>query len=181
MALRSTSERYKYIYGSNVTKLDRGEHYEDGTYGIQPEKKSTVRTKKTVNTSFDKEKMLNPEKAEAIRRNRERLLEFDWKYMMITAIAVIVCMTAALVYVRGTVYLNNLSTEISSLKSEREDLLSEQNALRTEIDKNINLDEIRTFAEEKLHMVYPGPEQVIYYNKSTSDYFRQYESVDASN
>ena len=53
--------------------------------------------------------------------------------------------------------------------------------LQTEIDKNINLDEIRTFAEEELHMVYPGPEQVIYYNNSTSDYFRQYESVDTVN
>lgn len=181
MALRSTSERYKYIYGSNVTKLDKEEQYGDGTYGSQPEKKKAVRTKRTAEFSIEKERAVDPEKAEAIRRNRERLLEFDWKYMLITAIAVLICMTAALVYVRGTVYLNHLSAEISSLKSEREDLLSEQNALQTEIDKNINLDEIRTFAEEKLHMVYPGPEQVIYYNKSTSDYFRQYESVDASN
>ena len=43
MALHSTSERYKYIYGSNVTKLDSEEHYGDGTYGAQPEKKRKVR------------------------------------------------------------------------------------------------------------------------------------------
>ena len=42
MALHSTSERYKYIYGSNVTKLDSEEHYGDGTYGAQPEKKSSA-------------------------------------------------------------------------------------------------------------------------------------------
>ena len=124
---------------------------------------------------------MNPEKEAAIQRNKERLQVFDWKYTVITAVAVIICAAAALVYLGGRVHLNNLSSEISSLKSEKEELLSEQNALQTEIDKNINLDEIRTFAEEELHMVYPGPEQVIYYNSSTSDYFRQYESVDTSN
>lgn len=87
----------------------------------------------------------------------------------------------AFMYVQGTVRLNNLSAQIADLKSEKENLLSEQNALQTEIDKNINLDEIRTFAEEKLHMVYPGADQIIYYNSSTEDYFRQYESVDTAN
>ena len=82
---------------------------------------------------------------------------------------------------QGTVRLNNLSAQIADLKSEKENLLSEQNALQTEIDKNINLDEIRTFAEEELHMVYPGADQIIYYNSSTEDYFRQYESVDTAN
>ena len=39
MALHSTSERYNYIYGSNVTKLDGEGRYGDGTYGAQPKKK----------------------------------------------------------------------------------------------------------------------------------------------
>ena len=124
---------------------------------------------------------MNPEKEAAIQRNKERLQVFDWKYTVITAVAVVILAVAGIVYVQGTVHLNNLSSKISSLKSEKEELLSEQNALQTEIDKNINLDEIRTFAEEELHMVYPGPGQVIYYNSSTNDYFRQYESVDTSN
>ena len=75
--------------------------------------------------------------------------------------------------------MNHLSAQISSLKTEKAELLSKQIALQTEIDKNINLDEIRTFAEEKLQMTYPVQDRVIYYNDSTSDYFRQYESVDA--
>ena len=181
MALHSTSERYNYIYGSNVTRLDSEKHYGDGTYGAQPERKRKIRRKDAANEAVHREKPVNPEKEAAIQRNKERLLEFDWKYTLITAVAVIICAAAALVYVRGTVHLNDLEAKVSSLKTEKADLLSEQNALQTEIDKNINLDEIRTYAEEKLHMVYPGPDQVIYYKSSTSDYFRQYESVDASN
>lgn len=181
MALHSTSERYNYIYGSNVTKLDGEGRYGDGTYGAQPKKKKNNRARRAAETRVQKERPVNPEKEAAIQRNKERLQVFDWKYTVITAVAVIICAAAALVYLGGRVHLNNLSSEISSLKSEKEELLSEQNALQTEIDKNINLDEIRTFAEEELHMVYPGPEQVIYYNSSTSDYFRQYESVDTSN
>ena len=170
----------KYIYGSNVTKLDSEEHYGDGTYGAQPEKKRKVRREKAAKAAVQ-EKVVNPEKEAAIRRNKERLLVFDWKYTIITAVAIIICVAAALMYVQGTVRLNNLSAQIADLKSEKENLLSEQNALQTEIDKNINLDEIRTFAEEELHMVYPGADQIIYYNSSTEDYFRQYESVDTAN
>lgn len=180
MALHSTSERYKYIYGSNVTKLDSEEHYGDGTYGAQPEKKRKVCREKAAKAAVQ-EKVVNPEKEAAIRRNKERLLVFDWKYTIITAVAIIICVAAALMYVQGTVRLNNLSAQIADLKSEKENLLSEQNALQTEIDKNINLDEIRTFAEEELHMVYPGADQIIYYNSSTENYFRQYESVDTAN
>ncbi len=181
MALHSTSERYKYIYGSNVTKMDSEEHYGDGTHGAQPERKREIRRKRADSAAPQRKKPLDPEKEAAIRRNKERLLEFDWKYTLITAMAVIICVAAALVYVRGTVYLNDLETEVSSLTTEKADLLSEQNALQTEIDKNINLDEIRAYAEDELQMVYPDSEQVIYYSSSTSDYFRQYESVDTSN
>ena len=180
MALHSTSERYRYIYGSNVRRLDSEAAYGEDIPELRPDRKRSVRSRRTEKKSRAK-KPVNPEKEAAIQRNRARLLEFDWKYTIITAVALVLCVAAALVYVRGTVRLNDLSAQISSLKSEKKDLLSEQNALQTEIDKNINLDEIRTFAEEELHMVYPGPEQVIYYNNRTSDYFRQYESVDTVN
>ena len=143
------------------------------------EKKSTILVAEGQKESAILE--AEAEKEAAIRRNKERLLVFDWKYTLITAVAIIICVAAALMYVQGTVRLNNLSAQIADLKSEKENLLSEQNALQTEIDKNINLDEIRTFAEEELHMAYPGADQIIYYNSSTEDYFRQYESVDTAN
>lgn len=181
MAFHTTSDRYKYIYGSSVRKLDSPESYGGAPVRkTEPGKKSTQR-RRTSGARVSREKPVNPEKAAAIEKNRARLREFDWKYTVIAGIAVVICMAAALVFVRGSVHLNSLSAQLTDLKSQKEQLLSEQNALQTEIDKNINLDEIRTFAEEELHMVYPGPDQVIYYEDSTDDYFRQYESVRAGN
>lgn len=179
MALHSTSERYKYIYGSNAARLDGETAYpESSRRAGQAEKdgwqRRAVRKEREVRPS-------DPQKQAAVRNNIAKLKEFDWKFTIVVVASLVLIVTAGLVYLQGTVQLHDLSTQIASLKSEREDLLSEQNALQTEIDKNINLDEIRTFAEEELDMVYPGPGQVIYYNSSTSDYFRQYESVDLAN
>lgn len=174
MAFHSTSERYQYIYGSNVTKLDQKE---SRAYEAESPRKSRKQSKeKKREANWNKK---NLEKEAAIQKNKEKLFAFDWKYAFITGVAVIVCAVAALVYVGGTVQLNALSTQVSQLKTEKAELLSKQAALQTEIDKSINLDEIRTFAEEKLHMTYPDEGHVIYYNDNTSDYFRQYESVDA--
>ena len=50
MALHSTSERYNYIYGSNVTKLDGEGRYGDGTYGAQPKKKKNNRARRAAET-----------------------------------------------------------------------------------------------------------------------------------
>ena len=179
MAFHDTTERYRYIYGSNVTRLDGVEEYGSAAVEPKPKREGNVRKSAAEESPLKKNKPADTKKQAAIRRNRERLLEFDWKYTIMTAAAVVICAAAALVYVGGTVRLNHLSAQISSLKTEKAELLSKQIALQTEIDKNINLDEIRTFAEEKLQMTYPVQDRVIYYNDSTSDYFRQYESVDA--
>ncbi|MCD8020712.1 MAG: hypothetical protein LUF92_14395 [Clostridiales bacterium] len=174
MALRSTSDRYKYIYGSNATRLDSD--YGTGTDGPQPIRSPAEKKAATV-----PERQANPQKNTSGRKSAAALTAFDGKYTLIVAIAVFLCVAASLVYVRGTVRLYALSTQDSELKTEKSKLQSRQTALQTEIDKNINLEEIRAFAEEELNMVYPGSDQVIYYESDTSDYFRQYESIDVGN
>ena len=112
MALHSTSERYRYIYGSNVRRLDSEAAYGEDIPELRPDRKRSVRSRRTEKKSRAK-KPVNPEKEAAIQRNRARLLEFDWKYTIITAVALVLCVAAALVYVRGTVRLNDLSAQIS--------------------------------------------------------------------
>ena len=41
-----------------------------------------------------------------------------------------------------------------------------------------NLDQIKDYAEKKLHMIYPKDSDVLLYQRDSDDYFRQYESVD---
>lgn len=180
MAFHNTSDRYNYIYGSNVTKLDQIGDYDTGIRKKKPESGGNTRKQNVAKRPAPKAKMTNPETEAAIQKNRARFLEFDWKYTMVTAVAIMICAVSCLAYVGGTVHLNNLSGQVSALKTQKAELESKQAALQAEIDKNINLDEIRTFAEQELHMTYPDPDHMIYYTDGTNDYFRQYESVDVS-
>ena len=180
MAFHNTSERYNYIYGNNVRKPDYERDFKSGSSVTREEPKKRKHKQLAAGSPAKKTKTVNPETAAAVEKNRAKLLEFDWKYTVVTSAAILICAISAMAYVGGTVHLNSLSTEISSLKTEKTELESKQAALQAEIDKNINLDEIRTFAEEELHMSYPDQEHVIYYMDNKSDYFRQYESVNVS-
>ena len=149
MALRNTSERYEYIYGSNVRKL------ETDTAGKQTAKA-----------------------AAAIQKNAAKFLAFDWKYTLVALIAVIICSAAAMFYLHANAQLNVMEKQISDLKTEKTSLESKQSAIQAEIDKSINLDQIKDYAEKKLHMIYPKDSDVLLYQRDSDDYFRQYESVD---
>lgn len=180
MAFHNTSDRYKYIYGSNVTKLDHIGEYETEAVERKAEAPGRVRKQNVTSRPVTKPKMTNPETAAAIQKNQAKFLEFDWKFTLVTAVAIMICAVSCLAYVGGTVHLNSLASEVSSLKTQKAELESKQAALQAEIDKNINLDEIRTFVEKELKMTYPETDHMIYYTDGTSDYFRQYESVDVS-
>ena len=166
MALRNTSERYEYIYGSNVRKL------ETDTTGNQTAK--TVPAKKNVRRPEQRKKgnkAVDSETAAAIQKNAAKFLAFDWKYTLVAS-------AAAMFYLHANAQLNVMEKQIADLKTEKTSLESKQSAIQAEIDKSINLDQIKDYAEKKLHMIYPKDSDVLLYQRDSDDYFRQYESVD---
>lgn len=176
MAFRDTSERYEYIYGSSVRKLDRETADRPKSGKTKPEKNSV---RKQEYSSEHRMETANAESAAAIQKNTARFLAFDWKYTFVAVVAVILCACGAMFYLHGTVQLNVMERQISELKTQKTTLLSKQNALQAEIDKSINLDEIKEYAEKNLHMIYPKDSNVLLYKGESDDYFRQYESVNA--
>lgn len=170
MAFRDTSERYEYIYGSNVKKLDRE------TAGSPKRAGNTARKSEYA---VERSKVASVHSETAIQKNTARFLAFDWKYTLIAVIAVVLCASAAMFYLHGTVQLNVMEKQISDLKTEKATLLSKQNAIKAEIDKSINLDEIKEYAEKNLHMIYPEDSNILLYKGESNDYFRQYESVNS--
>lgn len=173
MAFRNTSERYEYIYGSNVRKLDRDiAEQERNHVPVKKKNNSNKRKAEAKNT-----KVQNPEVEAAIQKNTARFLAFDWKYTLVAVVAVIMCVSGAMFYLHGTVQLNVMEKQISDLKTDKATLLSKQSALQAEIDKSINLDEIKDYAEKQLHMICPTDSNVLHYKGDSEDYFRQYESV----
>lgn len=175
MALRNTSERYEYIYGNNARKLE--EDTAGSVKGNAEHKKQHASKPKYVEEER-RSTGVDTKTTERIQKNRARFLAFDWKYTVVALIAVIMCASAAMFYLHATVQLNVMERQIADLKTEKTTFLSKQSALQSEIDKSINLDEIRAYAEKNLHMITPKDSDVILYKGEAYDYFRQYESVD---
>lgn len=175
MALHNTSDRYQYIYGNNVRQIEK----EDRQYKTRETGTAVKTDNKTLTPGYAKPagKTSAAERAR-LRRTHEKAQDFDWKSMVVALTALVIILASAVFYVQGRVNLYALSNEVSELKTKKGEEMSRQAALQTEIDKSINLDEIRAFAEKELHMVYPDQKHVIYFTDSTDDYFRQYESVD---
>ena len=58
-----------------------------------------------------------------------------------------------------------------------EHLKSENDALQTRIDTYVDLDHVYQVATEELGMVYANKDQILLYNKTESEYVRQYEDL----
>ncbi len=160
MALNNTTDRFNYIYGNTARKLDRFSDY----YG---------------ETSPRKEQPLpQPRKKRKQKKYVKTHEAFDWKYTVMVVMAVSVIFAAALFYVRESSRMNTMANTVKELKEEKQSLQSRQVLIRSELDKAVNLDAVRSYAEDKLDMVYPEHDNVIYYHQDSSDYFRQHESVD---
>ena len=66
---------------------------------------------------------------------------------------------------------------IKELEREIEQLRSNNDALQTRINTEIDLDHVYKVATEELGMVYANKDQVRMYNKTESEYVRQYEDI----
>ena len=66
---------------------------------------------------------------------------------------------------------------IEELEREIEQLRSNNDALQTRINTQIDLDHVYKVATEELGMVYANKDQVILYDKTESEYVRQYEDI----
>lgn len=69
---------------------------------------------------------------------------------------------------------------ITSLENQVADLKSTNDEIESNMNSNLNVEEIRRVAIEELGMVYATQNQVVLYNCEESEYVRQYESIPES-
>ena len=66
---------------------------------------------------------------------------------------------------------------IESLEQDVEALKAENDALETSINTYVDLDHIYDVATKELGMVYANKNQILLYDKTESEYVRQYEDI----
>ncbi len=126
----------------------------------------------------EREDRLRARRAERIARRRERqALHMDLPYLMMltaaTCAALFICCSYIRVQSGITASMRNIETQEEQLEA----LKSENDALQTAINTDVDLDHIYEVATNELGMVYADRNQVIRYKKTESEYVRQYEDI----
>ncbi len=147
--------------------------YVQGTAAVQPEvyerPEKEPRRKRSHTQSVRQDNR--------IRRNQERAMYMDLPYVILLTIASICTLYLCVNYLHVQSSITARMHNIESLETELEQMKAENDALETSINTSIDLNEIYEIATKELGMVYANKDQVLLYDKTESEYVRQYEDI----
>lgn len=112
-----------------------------------------------------------------VRRNQEKALQMDLPYVMILTVAAICALYLCVSYLQLQSSIAARINHIEKLEKQIEVLKADNDALETRINTSVDLDHVYKVATEELGMVYANKNQVRLYNKTESEYVRQYEDI----
>lgn len=112
-----------------------------------------------------------------VRRNQEKALQMNLPYVFMLTVAAVCTLYLCVNYLQVRSTMTSRIHNIETMEKELEALKSENDALETSINTSLDLDYVYRVATEELGMVYPNKNQVILYNKTESEYVRQYEDI----
>lgn len=112
-----------------------------------------------------------------VKRNQEKALQMDLPYVVALTIAAFCALSICVNYLHVQSSIMGRIHHIEQLEQEIEQLRSNNDALQTRINTEIDLDHVYKVATEELGMVYANKDQVILYDKTESEYVRQYEDI----
>jgi len=112
-----------------------------------------------------------------VRRNREKALQMDLPYVIVLTIAAVCTLYLCVSYLQLQSSITARLNHIESLEEQIEKQKADNDALQTRINTSVDLDYVYKVATEELGMVYANKNQVRLYNKTESEYVRQYEDI----
>ena len=120
----------------------------------------------------------------AVRRNQEKALYMNGPYVLALTIAALITLVLCMNYLHKQAsittrisHIEDLELKLENLKSENDALQTRNNALETKINTYVDLDHVYKVATEELGMVYANKDQILLYDKTESEYVRQYEDI----
>lgn len=143
-----------YIYGNTVRKTIPAQ---------QPRKGNWEETQRRVSHN--------------VRRNQEKALHMDLPYVVMLTVAAMCALYICVSYLQVQSSITSRIHHIEGLEKQLEQLKSENDTLTTRINTSVDLDHVYKVATEELGMVYANRNQVLLYDKTESEYVRQYEDI----
>ncbi len=112
-----------------------------------------------------------------LRQNRERAQKLNVPSLVAMGAAAVAVVLLCANYLQIQSGITSSQKSISQLESQLQSLRTDNSALENRISTLVDLDYIYQVATEELGMTYASDDQVIYYDKSESEYVRQYEDI----
>ena len=112
-----------------------------------------------------------------VRRRQEKALPMDLPFVVMLTIAAICTLYLCISYLQLQSSITARLDRIETLEKSIETLKADNDALETRINTSVDLDYVYKVATEELGMVYANKNQVRLYNKTESEYVRQYEDI----
>ena len=156
-------ERTSYITEGNTVRVVRRET--DPFYERDLTRKAALE-----NRNFRQEA-----DAKAHRRKASVSMELPSLVIMAAAVIVVVAILTSFLSLRSSVDMHLSS--IRKMETTLEALKNENDALEQSIDTSVDLAYVYNVAVGKLGMVHAGQENVVTYEKTESEYVRQYERI----
>ncbi len=112
-----------------------------------------------------------------VRLNRERARHMSLPYVMMLTVAMAVTVVLCCQMLQVSSHTAQTKKRIAALQSSVDALRMSNNAIEDGVRIYTDLDYVYRVATKELGMVYPTEEQVIRYNRTESEYVRQYEDI----
>ncbi|MCI8659661.1 MAG: cell division protein FtsL [Lachnospiraceae bacterium] len=154
---RRTSAHQEYIYGNTARAIEP----------VRKEKNQPQRPVRRKVVSY------------TVRRNQEMALHMNLPYVILLTLAAFCVLVICVNYLQIQSTITARLAHIEELERNVEQLKAENDATETRINTSIDLDYIYKVATEELGMVYANRDQVLLYDKTESEYVRQYEDIPA--
>lgn len=152
-----------YVHGAAAPKLNPHEAPLPQKRQVKPQQKPA--TRQSVRASH------------RIRRNQERAMYMDLPYVIMLTIASVFTLYLCINYLHVQSSITARMHNIERLETQLEQLKAENDALETSINTSVDLNKIYDIATKELGMVYARKNQVLMYDKTESEYVRQYEDI----
>lgn len=154
---RRAGVQAEYVTGTAARKLTKAAERK-----LEPERRQVSRNRSHTVT---------------VRRNQEKALQMNLPYVLILTAAAICALYLCISYLKLQSSITARLNHIESLEKEIEILKDENDSLETRINTSVDLDYVYKVATEELGMVYASKNQVRLYDKTESEYVRQYEDI----
>lgn len=112
-----------------------------------------------------------------VQKNREKAAGINSGFVLfLTAISIAV-LIFSIQYLQLKSELTTRIKQVGVLESQLKDLRQENDAYYSQVVNDVDLEQIKKIARERLNMGYPKDDQVEYYQTARSTYVRQYQDV----